>query len=683
MTGVAYSDSTPDVTFTLDRMGRQKTAASSVSAHTFTYDGLLPDTETIISSVGTNVIDRSHDGLGRSTGFALDSGYSVSYAFDAMGRFAQLSNVQCQVSYSYLPNSDLISELLTAHGSLQISASRAYETNRNLLTQVKNRSGTNVISQFDYLNDPAGRRTRRIDSSTLSTPSTNNFAYNTRSELTNAIMGTNSFGYVFDSIGNRTQSSSNSAQKVYTANSLNQYTTISNGGLRALSYDADGNMTNDSRLSLGWDGENRLLAVEDQNAPQEKNWWRLDFSYDYMSRRIGKKTRGWDKQANAWQTNVWKEVAFVYDGWNLVREIIREEKENKLDKKDKEGKKEKKIEKFTTVITNTYVWGLDLSGGLQGAGGIGGLVSVTRSTPSGTATYFPCYDANGNITDYVTTNGTVVAHREYDAFGNTIVATGPMVNDFNFWFSTKYLDQETGFYYYGYRYYDPVTGRWLSRDTIGELDQENNVYAFTVNAPVNFTDYIGRETQKQSSEKSDAGTITRSEFAAKIVYEGPHGCPGLNIGTVWTAIVENFCKGGGETFKMVLGYADNGCYEGLVELGHRTAFLKVKDDTCKSGLRWWYATEYNARVIYFRKYPIHKNPAAIPGLPENYPINQDWPIENPVNPDFPKVPGFPEPPDPGQPGFDPSGQAKTDWLNKIAKMIMLGLSQFKKSDCVP
>ena len=32
--------------------------------------------------------------------------------------------------------------------------------------------------------------------------------------------------------------------------------------------------------------------------------------------------------------------------------------------------------------------------------------------------------------------------------------------------------QETGFYYYGYRYYDPVTGRWPSRDPIGELGHE-------------------------------------------------------------------------------------------------------------------------------------------------------------------------------------------------------------------
>ena len=35
-----------------------------------------------------------------------------------------------------------------------------------------------------------------------------------------------------------------------------------------------------------------------------------------------------------------------------------------------------------------------------------------------------------------------------------------------FMFSTKFYDWETGLYYYGYRYYNPSTGRWLSRDPL-------------------------------------------------------------------------------------------------------------------------------------------------------------------------------------------------------------------------
>ena len=209
-------------------------------------------------------------------------------------------------------------------------------------------------------------------------------------------------------------------------------------------WDANGNLTGDGLRTYTWNEENRLIGAETlTNLPSSVPRKNLAFTSDYMSRRTSKSVYNWI-------SNDWSAVAsrtFIYDGWNLIQE------RSTLD---------------ALPSTNYYTWGLDLSGSRQGAGGIGGLVSVTRSTSSGTATYYPCYDANGNITDYVDTNGIVVAHREYDPFGNTIVATGPMVNDFSFWFSTKYLDQETGLYYYGYRYYSPGMGRWLARDPIGD-----------------------------------------------------------------------------------------------------------------------------------------------------------------------------------------------------------------------
>ena len=60
------------------------------------------------------------------------------------------------------------------------------------------------------------------------------------------------------------------------------------------------------------------------------------------------------------------------------------------------------------------------------------------------------------------------AHYTYDDFGNTVSQTGAMTADFNFRFSSKYLDDETGLYYYGYRYMSPALGRWVSRDPVWE-----------------------------------------------------------------------------------------------------------------------------------------------------------------------------------------------------------------------
>ena len=45
--------------------------------------------------------------------------------------------------------------------------------------------------------------------------------------------------------------------------------------------------------------------------------------------------------------------------------------------------------------------------------------------------------------------------------------------------------------YYGYRYYDPVTGRWPSRDPIAETGGFN-LYGFGPNNPINGVDYLGR-----------------------------------------------------------------------------------------------------------------------------------------------------------------------------------------------
>ena len=57
-----------------------------------------------------------------------------------------------------------------------------------------------------------------------------------------------------------------------------------------------------------------------------------------------------------------------------------------------------------------YFWGLDLSDTLQGAGGVGGLLAVSRNGRF----YFPTFDNNGNVTRYVNKFGNVVAAYEYD-----------------------------------------------------------------------------------------------------------------------------------------------------------------------------------------------------------------------------------------------------------------------------
>ena len=76
-------------------------------------------------------------------------------------------------------------------------------------------------------------------------------------------------------------------------------------------------------------------------------------------------------------------------------------------------------------------------------------------------------------------------------FGELIRATGPMAKLNPFRFSTKYQDDETDLVYYGYRYYNASTGRWLSRDPIGERGGLN-LYGFVKNNPLAKVDFLGR-----------------------------------------------------------------------------------------------------------------------------------------------------------------------------------------------
>ncbi|MDD4406252.1 MAG: RHS repeat-associated core domain-containing protein [Parabacteroides sp.] len=61
------------------------------------------------------------------------------------------------------------------------------------------------------------------------------------------------------------------------------------------------------------------------------------------------------------------------------------------------------------------------------------------------------------------------------------------------YFFTKYTDNETDLVYYGYRYYSPALGRWLSRDPIEEQGGLN-LYGFVNNDPVNKWDKLGQLT---------------------------------------------------------------------------------------------------------------------------------------------------------------------------------------------
>jgi RHS repeat-associated protein len=139
---------------------------------------------------------------------------------------------------------------------------------------------------------------------------------------------------------------------------------------------------------------------------------------------------------------------------------------------------------------------------MQGAGGVGGLLA-NRWVNSGNTDYFPTYDGNGNVVQYLTTAGAVTTHYEYDPFGTLTRLTGNNSIRFQYRFSTKPRDFYTGLYYYGYRWYDTVTGRWPSRDPIGERGGIN-LYGLVENSGITNWDVLGLSiNQETGPEKAN------------------------------------------------------------------------------------------------------------------------------------------------------------------------------------
>jgi RHS repeat-associated protein len=84
----------------------------------------------------------------------------------------------------------------------------------------------------------------------------------------------------------------------------------------------------------------------------------------------------------------------------------------------------------------------------------------------------------------------VAASYEYDPFGQTVKAVGESASQNPIRFSSKYAEQETGLLYYGYRFYSPQTGRWISKDPSGE-GGGINLYGFLGNNGVSKIDLLG------------------------------------------------------------------------------------------------------------------------------------------------------------------------------------------------
>jgi RHS repeat-associated protein len=316
-----------------------------------------------------------------------------------------------------------------------------------------------------------------------------------------------------------------------------------------LQYDLNGNLTNDGLKSFRYDAENQLTNITVAGA------WKSDFVFDGFGRRRIAREYTWLPGIGDWQLT--NEVRYVYDGMLAVQE-----------------------RDTNNAVLVTYTRGLDLGGGLQRAGGIGGLLA--RTDTNGSAFYHG--DGAGNITALTDSDQYLVARYLYDASGRLIGKWGPMVDANRYRFSSKEVHPNSGLYYYGFRFYEPNLQRWLNQDPIG-IRGGLNLYRFVHNSPINAVDLFGLCDPADRAIPPPRGLLPPDPRLALDYYKGDYSSTVLDAleswppdpGESWDSVMEALDKGLDTTF-FTTWFTDHtppGFQTGMIPFGPRIG-CKVK-----------------------------------------------------------------------------------------------------------
>jgi|GEM_PF-1420906 len=121
-------------------------------------------------------------------------------------------------------------------------------------------------------------------------------------------------------------------------------------------------------------------------------------------------------------------------------------------------------------------------------------------------------DAKANITQF----------DAYLPYGELLVDEHTSTEDMQYKFNGKELDQETGLYYYGARYMNPVTSLWYGVDRFAEKYPQLSAYNICANNPMNTIDFHGDSITTVLITNGTAG-IERIKYSYSAGENGEYG----------------------------------------------------------------------------------------------------------------------------------------------------------------
>jgi RHS repeat-associated protein len=274
-------------------------------------------------------------------------------------------------------------------------------------------------------------------------------------------------------------------------------------GAATLTYDANGNLTDDGTRLYHWDAFNRLRRVVRKAGGAEI----AIYAYDAFGRRAGKIVSNSGALDGVFR--------HYLDGWQEIEEH------------DVSGN-----------VRRQFIYGASLDEPLAMDSDLDGDGSVTSAADQ--RLYF---HQNAQLSVFALTDitGKPVEGYQYDPYGRPIVYTpgpngtldwggddvvtpgGASALGNTYLYTGRRFEPETGLYYYRARYMDPVLGRFISQDPLGAWGTANlgSAFAYVANMPQSAVDSMGLATTVKSSKSNSSEKV----MAGK-------GIPGLTIGLI-------------------------------------------------------------------------------------------------------------------------------------------------------